>query len=87
MKTVPLSPEKVNVWLEPALPGVTKARGSNRRRPPAQLLDHPDSRYKHKRVALSPLSPAGVKPGSPEAQTGCKQARALKGKRHLWGEF
>lgn len=75
MKTVPFSPEKVNVWLQPVIPthgpGITNERGSQRRRPPAPLLDHPDRLYKHQRGVLSPPppapSPAGVKPGSLEA--------------------
>lgn len=45
MKTVPFSPEKVNVWLQPVVPshgpGITNERGSERRRPPAPFAGSP----------------------------------------------
>lgn len=58
MKTVPFSPEKVNVWLE-------SISLSEAYKPVA--LYHPDRLYKHTRGASSPLPPAGVKPASPGA--------------------
>lgn len=59
MKTVPSSPEKVNVWLESLFPSQKPTN--------AVALYHPDRLYKHTRGASSPLPPAGVKPASPGA--------------------
>lgn len=65
MKTLPFPPEKVNVWLESLFPSQEPTN--------AVALDHPDRLYKHTRGGSSPLPPAGAKPASPGASTGCKQ--------------